>query len=149
MNQFGKLLLCGLIAITLLIAAEQSFLHFYLDNAAIHDEAAFDAYLQSLKTIPPTLKRTYPWGCHYAGIALIYTFKMCVGDGSLGDPVQSRRYYLEVQKPAGYLTLVPWNDPDRIVYDGASVHNLDDNLKINDRTDFIVEERKPGDSHGK
>ena len=149
MNQFGKWLLRGLMAITLLIAAEQSFLHFYLDNAAIHDEAAFDAYLQSLKTIPPTLKRTYPWGCHYARIALIYTFKMCVGDGSLGDLVQSRGYYLEVQKPAGYLTLVPWNDPDRIVYDGASVHNLDDNLKINDRTDFIVEEIKPGDSHGK
>ena len=149
MNQFGKWLLRGLMAISLLIAAEQSFLHFYLDDAAIHDEAAFETYLSSLRNTPPTPKRSYPWDCQFARIALIYTFKMCVEDGNAFEPVGPRRYGLRIQKPAGFLTLVPWNYEDRIVFYGAFVHSLDDNLKINDRTDFIVEEIKPGDRQGK
>lgn len=129
MNKWIKRAALTLVAF---VAAEQSFLHFYLDNVAIHQDAAFRAYLESLGPRKQRFGELRPWDCGTARIATYYTFKMCVYDYASGDASESRRYVLYAQKPAGYLTLVPWNSESRWESDSAEIFGLNEKLEPTD-----------------
>jgi hypothetical protein len=112
------------------IVVEQSFLHFYLDRGAIHDDEAFKSYIASLDLKNPSSNPNYSYGvnsfeCQYKKIFWFYNFRMCL-QGYGFDPANGMpRYRLRIAKPAGYLTVIPWEKIDRIAYDGADIFTLD------------------------
>ena len=112
------------IVIGLLIAIEQSFLHFWLDKAVQQRREEHMAFLEKVKSRPgglESIKRKY---CEKRRVALIYSYKLCIYRGS-PDPESGRPgFTVRIQKPSGYLTLVPWDYPDRILFDGVSLYGV-------------------------
>lgn len=68
--------------------------------------------------------------CRRYGTVLFYSFRMCAGE------IPGRGYYdIRVEYPAGYLTLIPRDHPDRILFDGRSIALVSsDGIILEDRT---------------
>jgi hypothetical protein len=100
----------------------------------VRQEALFLDYIRSLGPPPPNfspvgnlLRPAYP--CELRRYAKIYTYKLCVYDAGSSANEPERLMLLVVIKPAAYLTLVPWNYPDRMIFDGERIFTfVDDHI---------------------
>lgn len=110
----------------LLIAIEQSFLHFWLDKAVQQRREEHMAFLEKVKSRSgglESIKRKY---CEKRRVALIYSYKLCIYRLLLAedDPRKARFTFFGI-KPAGYLTLLPWDYGDRSIFYGFHIAYLD------------------------
>ena len=109
----------------LLIVGEQSFLFLVGNRLSEHQDAVFRAYIDALgePADGQGIVGAEAFECKWAPVALIYRFKMCVrwcrSDSDEGC------FILRVQHPAGFLTLIPRDYPDRIVFDGVNILMFD------------------------
>lgn len=112
-----------------LIGAEQAFLHFYLDPLSERDDRAIFAYIKSID--PQKLEEAYrPWPCKKVEVAIIYDYQICIFYDLARTDDDPPVYRISVIRPAGYITLIPWNYPDRAIFDGADIFTVDSNLRI-------------------
>lgn len=113
-----------MIVLTVAVVIEQQFILRGIDKLSVRQQ---EVYLDYIAKLGPPLR---PYNDDHVGvlaykcvprrIGFIYTYKLCVKTARRqqnGKP----QYSLLVIKPAGYLTLVPWNSGDRILWNSVYV----------------------------
>jgi len=114
------------VLIGILIAVEQSFLHFLLDREVQQRTKEHMAFVEQIKSRPGGLESIRRKYCESRRAALIYSYKLCVFRLLIGDDdPRKERFSVYGIKPAGWLTLVPWNDGDRSIFHGFQITYLD------------------------
>ena len=127
-------------AAALLAAAvfiEQTILENYVTPAAERQDTVFKEYINSLSS--PTL--FYPgdpqqppgflaYKCVKKPVAVIYYYRLCVSYWPFDHLGDSKLYELALQPPSGYLSLIPQEEPNEILWGGHWIYEFDESKKI-------------------
>jgi len=115
-----------IIVIGLLIVAEQSFLYFWLDREVQQRHQEHMAFLEKAKSRPNGLEGIRWEYCEKRRVALIYSYQLCIHRLLIAeDDPRKERFAFYGVKPAGYLTLLPWDYSDRSMFFGFGIAYLD------------------------
>jgi hypothetical protein len=117
-----------LLGLVLAFACEQLFLDYYVGPLVERQDEAFDQVIAGLG--PPEFPydpndwNSLAYNCLTKRILIVYTYDVCILY-SPPDPSGKQGFFLEVIRPAAYLSLIGWNDPDRKVRNRRHILSFD------------------------
>lgn len=127
MFTFKRLALCVIV----LVACEQSLLKFYLDKVVLHRDAEIMEFIEKIKSRPGGISEIGRSECEYGNIGKWpYKYQICIYRGFKNRSTNENLFGISVTKPAGYLTLLPWDYGDRELIFRVWLFLIDSNGKI-------------------
>ena len=119
-----------LLIAAVLIAAEQAFLHTYLDQVVEFRNSDFQTFIDEVEESPGGVAGILYERCEYHPIAVIYNYRMCIRRGSIDPVTGAAKFVFGIQKSGGYLSLIRRDDDDRILWDGKFLFVLNERGEI-------------------
>jgi len=113
-----------LLILALLFVLEKLLLRFILDPYVAQDFDSYADFVERMYDQDGGLRAIEGIGCVNYRLIVIYSYRICAHSLGYGSGNGGDRFVVLLERPAGYITLIPWRDAGRLDFDSIVLGNM-------------------------